>query len=240
MRRLMTSRAPAIVTLTLLLALAAVTRGAVGYDISPWSVGGGGATFSAGASYSLGGTIGQPVAGQISGGAYTLGSGFWGGGAVALPKPHGPVFLPLVSRIRAPSLEFCDLYEPNNSRYDDATPLTSTDELTAKICANDVEPRYHPKYDFEDNYTFVTTTSNPIQVKITLQPKSKLVSHIAIAIYANRALGSNIEGCFKTVMQAQLLLPPCSISNPGRYTVRLYSDGTVDDLNSYLLQVIYQ
>ena len=38
---------------------------------------GGGATFSTGGGYSLGGTAGQPDAGELSGGGYTLGGGFW-------------------------------------------------------------------------------------------------------------------------------------------------------------------
>jgi hypothetical protein len=48
-----------------------------GYDISWWTVDGGGATFSTGGAYSLGGTIGQPDAGELSGGNYTLYGGFW-------------------------------------------------------------------------------------------------------------------------------------------------------------------
>jgi LPXTG-site transpeptidase (sortase) family protein len=48
-----------------------------GYDLSWWTVDGGGATFSTGGAYSLGGTIGQPDAGELSGGDYTLYGGFW-------------------------------------------------------------------------------------------------------------------------------------------------------------------
>src|SRR5512134_3654394 len=48
-----------------------------GYDLSWWTVDGGGATFSTGGTYRLGGTIGQPDAGELSGGDYTLYGGFW-------------------------------------------------------------------------------------------------------------------------------------------------------------------
>lgn len=48
-----------------------------GYDLSWWTVDGGGATFSTGGAYRLGGTIGQPDAGELSGGNYTLYGGFW-------------------------------------------------------------------------------------------------------------------------------------------------------------------
>ena len=88
-------------TRKILLALAALlllAGGAVvhaqtggGYDLSWNTVDGGGAMFSTGGSYSLGGAIGQPDAGTLSGGGYTLVGGFWGGAAIQYK-----VFLPLV------------------------------------------------------------------------------------------------------------------------------------------------
>jgi hypothetical protein len=53
-----------------------------GYDLSWYTIDGGGATFSTGGSYSLGGTIGQADAGAMSGGTYQLAAGFWGGVSV--------------------------------------------------------------------------------------------------------------------------------------------------------------
>ena len=50
-----------------------------GYDLTWNSIDGGGATFSTGGGYSLGGTIGQADAGAASGGAYSLNGGFWAG-----------------------------------------------------------------------------------------------------------------------------------------------------------------
>jgi hypothetical protein len=67
-----------------------------GYDLSWWTVDGGGQMYSLGGGYKLGGTIGQPDAGVLTGGGYTLGGGFWRGGAVALPPFR--VYLPLVMR----------------------------------------------------------------------------------------------------------------------------------------------
>lgn len=64
-----------------------------GYDLTWSTVDGGGATFSTGGTYSLGGTIGQPDAGTLSGGSYTLGGGFWGGGTI-----HYTLYLPLILR----------------------------------------------------------------------------------------------------------------------------------------------
>ena len=63
-----------------------------GYDLTWSTIDGGGATFSTGGSYSLGGTIGQPDAGSMSGPGYTLTGGFWGTPALFIYR------LPLVVR----------------------------------------------------------------------------------------------------------------------------------------------
>jgi hypothetical protein len=65
-----------------------------GYTLDWWTVDGGGAMFSTGGNYSLGGAIGQPDAGTSTGGTYTLSGGFWGGGAAA----GHDLFLPLILR----------------------------------------------------------------------------------------------------------------------------------------------
>lgn len=78
----------------LLLASVALAQSGGGYDLSWNTVDGGGHTFSAGGDYILGGTIGQPDAGLLSGGGYVLGGGFWSGGAVAQYR----IYLPLVLR----------------------------------------------------------------------------------------------------------------------------------------------
>ena len=65
-----------------------------GYELSWYTIDGGGATFSTGGGYQLGGTIGQAGAGALSGGTYTLNGGFWGGAAIA----NYNVYLPLVRK----------------------------------------------------------------------------------------------------------------------------------------------
>jgi len=69
-----------------------------GYELSWWTVDGGGYTrlASSGGGYELGGTIGQPDAGVLAGGGYSLGGGFWRGGA-AISPPYR-MYLPLVVR----------------------------------------------------------------------------------------------------------------------------------------------
>ncbi len=80
--------------LLLLAASTVLAQSGGGYDLSWSTVDGGGYTFSTGGVYSLGGTAGQPDAGVMSGGIYTLSGGFWPGAA---PPPHR-VYVPFVVR----------------------------------------------------------------------------------------------------------------------------------------------
>ncbi len=64
-----------------------------GYDLTWNTIDGGGETFSTGGGYRLGGTVGQPDAGLLAGGGYSLLGGFWGGAV-----PPYQVYLPLVLR----------------------------------------------------------------------------------------------------------------------------------------------
>src|ERR1700745_4042238 len=57
--------------------LGPVAARAQSYDISWYKIAGGGGT-SAGGTYTLSGTIGQPDAGVMSGGTYAISGGFWG------------------------------------------------------------------------------------------------------------------------------------------------------------------
>ena len=64
--------------------LAAVTvavyaQAGSGYNLSWWTVDGGGGQNAGGGGYALSGTIGQPDSGKASGGNYELTDGFWSG-----------------------------------------------------------------------------------------------------------------------------------------------------------------
>jgi hypothetical protein len=63
------------VTLLAILTMAPITH-AQPFAIDWWTVGGGGGN-SAGGGYALSGTVGQPDAGTMSGGSYSLEGGFW-------------------------------------------------------------------------------------------------------------------------------------------------------------------
>lgn len=93
MKHLALRKAP-LLALAALLLLAGVALAQEGYDLSWWTVDDGGHTFSTGGGYSLGGTIGQPDAGLLAGGAYRLEGGFWLGGAP--PGSLYRVYLPAV------------------------------------------------------------------------------------------------------------------------------------------------
>jgi len=80
-----------LVVLSLLVAVALAQTG--GYELSWWTVDGGGGMLQGG-SYTLSGTAGQPDAGMLAGDGYTLSGGFWGG---AGPAAYD-VYLPLVLR----------------------------------------------------------------------------------------------------------------------------------------------
>jgi hypothetical protein len=53
--------------------------GPAAIDASWFTIDGGGATFLSGGLFNLGGTVGQPDTGELSGGDFTLGGGFWFG-----------------------------------------------------------------------------------------------------------------------------------------------------------------
>jgi hypothetical protein len=74
--------------LPILLRTAAILLGGAGpasaqLTVPRFTIDGGGTTRSSGGAFALGGTAGQPDAGRLSGGSFTLSGGFWsGGGAV--------------------------------------------------------------------------------------------------------------------------------------------------------------
>ena len=82
-----------LIVTVLLLASVVLAQSGAGYDLSWWSVDGGGGMNSAGGSYSLGGAIGQPNAGALSGGEYSLTGGFWTSGKTRMQHI---IYLPLV------------------------------------------------------------------------------------------------------------------------------------------------
>ncbi len=68
----------AIAVFTLLSMMCANAQSGGSYDLSWWTIDGGGITFATGGSFALGGTVGQPDASNaLTGGAFSLTGGFW-------------------------------------------------------------------------------------------------------------------------------------------------------------------
>ena len=88
--------------LTALLACVATLAWAQ-YDISWYTVDGGGGMQAMGGPYTLGGTIGQPDAGVMTGGTFSLTGGFWvgGSGLVGVGDDDKPASLPLSFQLHA-------------------------------------------------------------------------------------------------------------------------------------------
>lgn len=84
-----------VLLLLLLATLPVLAQSGGGYDLS-WNTtdGGGGSSF--GGIFSLAGTAGQPDAGMMSGGDFTLRGGFWKGGAA--PTTQLQLYLPVILR----------------------------------------------------------------------------------------------------------------------------------------------
>jgi hypothetical protein len=85
-------RTAILLALLCCLALARVVLAQGGYDLSWWTVDGGGSV-SSGGGYTLSGTIGQSDVGALAVGGYSLFGGFWGG----LLARYGS-YLPLIMR----------------------------------------------------------------------------------------------------------------------------------------------
>ena len=70
------------------------------FSIPSFTIDGGGGTRSTGGAFSLGGTIGQPDAGLLSGSSFTLLGGFWSGGVAVTGVEEGSgTGLPTVFRV---------------------------------------------------------------------------------------------------------------------------------------------
>ena len=83
------------ITLTMLLVTSVALAAPSGFNLSWWTVDGGGGTIQGG-GYNLSGTIGQPDTRVLLGGGYTLAGGFWS--EVAVIQPARLLYLPLVNR----------------------------------------------------------------------------------------------------------------------------------------------
>ena len=87
-------RVAVLAAVALLLAFAPVTA-LDGPEVKWHTVDGGGGTLVGAGGFSLSGTTGQPDAGLLTGGGYSLAGGFWGGGRLSVEYE---LYLPLILR----------------------------------------------------------------------------------------------------------------------------------------------
>jgi len=85
-----------VVCLLSLITLPVLAQSGGTYNLEWNTIDGGGGTFSSGGDWSLGGTIGQPDAGSLSGGTFTLSGGFWAGVQEIITQLYN--YLPLIIR----------------------------------------------------------------------------------------------------------------------------------------------
>lgn len=98
--RLMALRVVCLLTALLVLPMTASAQ----LSLDWYTIDGGGHTFSAGGSLSLGGTIGQPDAGVLAGGGYALFGGFWlpeSGASSGVPQEPPTENIPLAFGVKA-------------------------------------------------------------------------------------------------------------------------------------------
>ena len=83
-----------IAALVLLVTVSLASAQTGDWDLGWYTVDGGGATSTGGDRFALSGTTGQPDAGHMSGGVYSLHGGFW------QPADHGAfeIYLPLIRK----------------------------------------------------------------------------------------------------------------------------------------------
>ncbi len=167
-----------IILLGAVLGLSLATVGVVwaqtggGYDLTWWTVDGGGGTASGG-GYTLMGTAGQPDAGTVSGGGYTLYGGFWaggGGGGTTCSVPLTGVGLAGPSSGNTgETLTFTASPTPTNA----TTPVTYTWSTDGLVSANGNQATY--RWNDAGNKTVQVTARNcggqdfsdSVQVNIT-------------------------------------------------------------------------
>jgi len=142
-------------------------------------------------------------------------------------------YLPLLlSSLSRPSptptaTPWCDPYEPNDSTIRTPWgPLVSNQSYQAKLCRGDEE----------DNYYFESTVLDDVTIRIHL-PES-LVRHTMLWLYRQGNWDQPVCYLAPIVLGDSNLR--CPRLNPGRYIIRLYTDGVSDDVNPYTLTATFR
>jgi len=202
------------ITSLLLAALLALSGSTASYTVPWWTVDSGGG-LAAGGGYALGGSIGQPDAGLLHGGEYTLSGGFWGQSAPQMPPGPTALYLPMLSRQACRALPY--EAEPNN------TPADAN-----RLCSNRPLSGHHDGSQGSGDL-FVISLSAGQQVEASLDTAD--VRGVQALLY--RPDGANLE------LLVQDAVPPFAftytVEASGMYYLYVYSDPGADNTAAYTL-----
>ncbi len=95
MRHFILSLVPALLLALILSSVSAQAQTGGTYELTQTSISAAGS--ASGGAYDVSYTVGQADAGEASGGSYTLGGGFWGGGVLPSVGDYA-TYLPVVTR----------------------------------------------------------------------------------------------------------------------------------------------
>jgi hypothetical protein len=216
------------------------------YNISAWVVAGGGGG-STGGAYGLDGTIGQSAAGPISGGTYTLESGYWALDDSRSAGPSLPVYLPMVSRpipvptrtpTRTPSVTptrtptrtpdvslLCNDQEPNEGE-DLAAPLRDIGQACRGSFVN-------PSDDVDDWYEVNLDAGRTITVDLSSIPAG---DNYDVYLYIRGNQGTPVKLSVNPGSANELFTYP--VPTTSRYYVRVYDKTPATaSAKTYILKV---
>ena len=178
--------------LAVLLAATQAAAGTPDYDLSWHTVDGGGGMWSTGGTYELGGTIGQPDAGELGGGTYALNGGFWQTFDLVLLVRSTPITGVDIAGIPAYLTDTTDY----STEVTEGTPITLTAQGTVTL--SDTTYAFFrwildgvDQTDGETALTF-TPTANAEAVALYLAPPGAL--SIDMAVMIGGALNPNGPG----------------------------------------------
>lgn len=202
------------ITSLFMAALLALSGAAAGYAVPWWTVDSGGG-LAAGGGYTLGGSVGQPDAGWLRGGEYTLSGGFWGSSAPQTPPGPSALYLPMLARQACRALP--NEVEPNN------TPADAN-----RLCPNRPLSGQHDGSQGSGDL-FIISLSAGQQVEVSLDTAD--VRGVQVLLY--RPAGASLE------LLVQDAVPPFAfaytVEAAGIYYLYVYSDPGADNTAAYTL-----
>jgi hypothetical protein len=184
------------------------------YTLSWWTVDGGGITFAEGSGYTLGATTGQPDAGIVEGGAYTLVGGFWSG---VLARVR--VYLALVMH---------NFWGGNTEQEPNGTPA----QASGPMVSNTTYYGAMPVGDVNDYFYFDLSTSGDAELWLTNIPGGcdyDLV--LRDAALAQVGYSGNVGSADEHITTSAL--------PPDRYYVQIYHRSAAGSSEQYHLKVVY-